>query len=560
MMGMDLQTLARWIFIAAPALASCGGDEGDTSVNTDAGTVVDADIASADATPLPNAKTVSLSFTRVPNELGLDPFVVTATLSVDDVPQDGQSPLVTVGRGTHSAAADEGDGTYTFEVTPAQTGEHSVTVCFDAVCETRTALVIKEVHPDWGQPMSVSGLVNTEGYEDGITITPDGRYLLTQTGPNYGSGSFVFDAPRASGGCGGNRLEPTRCTHPWINEVVGPYSAPERPGFHDGRIAADGTLLHNANSWSMDPEVVNLFSQSTMFYGFKRQSDGTFAEPFFISFDDENDALAGPFGMSFVMTGQDTATMIFSHRDETGQVLVDTNNNGSFDTPSGFDLQTLEVTLGQNNSLGELVATGVPGTPPVRGPFWPTNPVNLSATGTDGIFGSQGNGHLFEQGGSIHSIWTDDEYDADSDAGEISVYVLTSGTFPNGEFEKTILPSKINTPGIENREIMPFFTGTSLYFAVDNEERLPEVWFASYSGPQTSAGYADNANWGDPERVLQYDENDSNTGSVFAMGEPTLATFEGTETMYFGYVLNRGVDPLTNFPDINFQAGFVPKR
>lgn len=545
-------------------LASCsllaGSGCGDSAPMSEP----DAQTGNADATvtpdaAAPNVKTVSLAFERVPNNNGLDAFDVTATLSLDEVAQVGITPTVTVDRGTNSTAMDNGDGTYTFQVTPSQTGEHPVKVCYDTVCVTRTALVLKEVHSDWGQPMSVSGLVNTEGYEDGITITPDGQYLLTQTGPNYASGSFVYDAPREIGGCGGSRLVPTVCTHPWINEVIGPFTAPERPGFHNGRFDADGVLLHNANSWGMTPGQVGLFSQSTMFYGFKRQSDGTFAEPFFISFDDENDALAGPFGMSFVMTGADTATMIFSHRDETGQVMVDTDNNGSFDTPSGFDLQTLEVTLGQNTSLGELVATGTPVTPPVRGSHWPITPVGLSAVGTDGIFGSQGNGHLFELDGSIHSIWTDDEYDTDEDAGEISVYVLTSGAFPDGEFEKTVLPSKINVPGIENREIMPFFTGSRLYFAKDNDERLPEVWFAGYSGPQTSAGYANNANWSDSSRLLQYDESDTSIGSVFAIGEPTVATVDGNDQLFFGYVVKRGIDPITGYPDANFQAGYVPR-
>ncbi|HHJ35119.1 MAG TPA: hypothetical protein ENJ87_05075, partial [Gammaproteobacteria bacterium] len=407
-----MQTVFRLCLICAiTTLFSCGGGSGNSNNNT--------------------VWKVELAFSRVDNPSGLDPFTVDATILRDGSPTAGLQPLIQLGRGTHDAVSDLGDGRYRFTVTPDQTGEYPVTVSFETGSLTRTALVLKSVHADWGQPMSVPGLVNTEGYEDGATITPDGQYLFVQTGPQYFSGLFVFLAPRANGGCGGDRLNPVICHHPWLDTLPGTYTAPERPGFFDGRFSGS-TFLHNSNAFGIDIDQAPIFAFATMFYGFKKQPDGSFSEPFYVAFDDLNDAIANPFGMSFRMNADGSATMIFAHNDgDPGAVVDQDNDNLTAAVDSGFDVYTLDITPGQNTSLGQYTV----GNPPVRGSFFPSAQVNFDKTGTEGAYGTQGNPHLYVlNDGSIDSIWTDDEFDGDdadpgndSDIGDLSVYTLSSG-------------------------------------------------------------------------------------------------------------------------------------
>ncbi|MEO1268294.1 MAG: hypothetical protein AAFX99_09355, partial [Myxococcota bacterium] len=357
-------------------------------------------------------------------------------------------------------------------------------------------------------------------------------------------------------------LEPSRCTHPWIDETSGPYTAPERPGFFDGRIR-EGRFRHNSNLYQVPDEGTPNWPPPTMFYGFRRQPDGTFAEPFFVAFEDANDAIASPFGLSFRMNGDNTATILFTLNDPTAEPSVDFDVDGD-DQPditvgSGFDVYTTTITLGQNTSLGTFLSGPTPGTI-TRGAFPPTR-LGFGTTGPDGIYGTQGNPHL-DQGpdGAIRAVWTDDEYDTDMDLPshddyhDLAVYVL-EGSFPEGPWTKVVLPEPVNT---EAEEIQPFFTGEGLLYTRDTE-----VWYAAYNGPHTADGYATSANWETPVALLRkdliQDLASAPTHSVIAVGEPTLAQLDdGRIELYFVYGVVRGSDPITGLPDIDLQAGMIP--
>ena len=506
----------------------------------------------------PPSYSLALDFERLPPDT-MSPFAVDVTLRRDGALLGGKVAdlAISLGRGAYDIPAEVSPGRYRFTVTPSQTGEHLVTVAYGTVSVTRTALVLETVDPGWGQPMAVEGLVNTAGYEDGVTVTPDGEYLFVQYGPHYFSGLHLFGLPRAAGGCGGDRLSPDRCTHPWIDSTIGPYDAPERPGFFDGRISG-GVLLHNSNAWGVGIEEVPILAPATMFYGFHRQADGSFAEPFYLAFDDENDAVTNPYGLSFMLHVDNTATVLFSLDDPTDPDLVDLDGNGSYDVQSLADVYTAEVTLGQNNILGTFVASGVPGTPPVRSTPFPARLVDFGKTGTDGIAGTQGNSHLYEVGGSVRSIWTDDEYDHDADYGDISAYVLTGGAFPGGSWSKVVLPTVVNRPSPDN-EIQPFFTGSGLYFTHGSDSELPEIFYSAYSGTDSVADYQDGANWATPVKVLGVGSFDA-IGKVIAIGEPTVATRGDGEYLYFVYGVIRDNGDPSGLADIDMQAGFVRKR
>jgi len=507
--------------------------------------------------------TVSLEFERIVSS-SPNPFNVNVTVLEDGQLKSGISTdlVIALNQGSRNAVSEISPGIYQFTVTPVQTGEHEVSVSYGSVNSTKTALVVDGVHADWGQPESVRGLVNTAGYEDGVTITPDGEYLFVQYGPIYFSGIFLFNTPRANGGCEGNRLEypagtPNRCTHEWIDSTIGPYTGPERPGFFDGRFSGT-TMLHNANSWGIGIEEAPIFAPSTMFYGFHKQADGSFAEPFYIAFDDVNDGIINTYGLSFMMHNDGTATALFTLDDPSDPDMVDLDGDMIDDVQSYFDVYTAEVTMGQNNILGTFVASGTPGTPPVRGAPFPAQLVNFGKTGLDGIAGTQGNSHLYESGGNVLSIWTDDEHDSGGDHGELSVYVLTSGSFPGGTWTKIVLPNVVNLADPSD-EIQPFFTGSGLYFTRISDTAWPQIYYSSYSGTHSSTDFQSTGNWGTPEVILSVTTADA-VGKVTAIGEPTIANVNGTEYLYFVYGIIRGYDATSGLADIDMQAGFVKKN
>lgn len=121
--------------------------------------------------------TLSLDFGRIPRS-GPDGFTVTATLRYGGLPAPGRSLQIDVPRGLADRFVDHGDGTYSFEVSPAGTGIHPVTVTVEDAKITRDVLVLPTVAEGVGQAVAVPGMVNTDGYEDGVSITPDGEYLF----------------------------------------------------------------------------------------------------------------------------------------------------------------------------------------------------------------------------------------------------------------------------------------------------------------------------------------------------------------------------------------------
>lgn len=478
-----------------------------------------------------DAPSLSLGFTRVP-AAGLDAVAVRVTAS------GGRgTPSLSVDRGSISDPVADGDG-WLATVTPTTTGEYTVTATLDGGSASRTALVLEDVHADWGQPEMVAGPVSTAGYEDGVTITPDGRYLFVQYGPYYWGSLLVFDADRADGGCGGDRLSPTRCEHPWINETIGPLGAPKRPGFPTGRF--DGTTqLHNAASWGVGIDGAPNLAWTTTFFGFERQADGSFGSPFVVAFDDLGDGITNPFGLSFQPLGGDDYRAVFSLKDSTT-------------TDLGFDLYTCDLTAGEATNLGTYVAT-TPGNPPARDTPFASALVDLGDNG-----GTQGNNHLeLDAGGDVIAVWTDDEYDGDVDTHKLSVHVIQSGTFPTtSDYSSLVLPDVINVPGTE--AIQPCMLDDGLYFTQDTS-----IAFAAYAGARDATGYATAGNWTAPTVILQKDTGTgpldaADIGKIVALGEPTVAEIDGERVLYFVYVVVRGFDPITGIVDFDFQAGFAP--
>lgn len=263
----------------------------------------------------------------------------------------------------------------------------------------------------------------------------------------------------------------------------------------------------------------------------------------FTWFNDLNDAIIGPYGLSFRPNADGSYTVIFALSD-------------SYTTDYTADVYTYTGFLGNNINLGDYKLNSDLPNPPLRGSYFPSTFVDL----TDNS-GTQGNPFLYyTPDGVVRSIWTDDEYDGDNDTHKISVYVLTSGTFPTGTWEKVVLPDSVNRTGHE--AIQPTFVGNGLYFTED-----ANVVFAAFSGTHTVTGYATNTNWSPPIVILQKDTtvtslkpDTTDIGKIMVIGEPTVATYDGKTELYFVYGYIRGIDPITGIADIDMQAGYVRKK
>jgi len=468
--------------------------------------------------------TMELSFSRV-DTTGLDPFDITVTLNEDGGPFPNATLELDIPKGVVSSVANNGDGTYVFRVTPSSTGVYPVTVSYENVSVTQSAVVIDDVGARVGQPLSIAGdVVNTEGYEDGITITPDGQYLFVQYGPIYFSGIFLVSTICSDSNYSLYNLNDCmgRNNSEWIFKSIGPRGGDIRPNFPDARISTTGDISHLSNI--VVTGVANgVAVPPTVFYGFKRQNDGSFAEPFLVAFEDEGRAVQSPYGLSFQMTSSTTANVTFAWNNVLDQLGND-----------GVDVYTGSVQMEQTNTLGNVSYSG---------DFPSTIVPNVVPPSFTDHLGVQGNTHIdTNDDNEVIAIWVDDEVSTH----DLTVYMLTAGTYPNGTWQKLNLPSKINT--LED-ESQPFFDGDYLYLRRDNRIVAHE-----YLGLNRLDYDLDSA-WGDEEIIMESGFNALN-GEIIAVGEPTLARVGGKIYLYFVYGITRA-QGMDNYVDINMDAGFV---
>ncbi len=481
-----------------------------------------------------NSYALTLEMDRV-EKSGFDDIKVTVTLTKDGSGFSGQSLTKTVPKGSVSSVSDLGEGKYSFTISPSATGEYPVTVSYDSTSIKRTAVVLDSNLSGTGQPMAVPGdYINTEGYEDGATITPDGEYLFVQYGPIYFSGilyySTICNSTTLSAGydlnnCNGNTDSEL------VFNTVGPYADQYRPGFPVGNISG-GQLVH-LNDLVLSGVFNGIVAFPTVFYGFKRQSDGTFAEPFKLAFNDDK-GVNGPFGPSFILKGDGTADFVIAWNNYFDGNADGGTTTGENDKP---DVYYGNLTLGTDKNLGDVTFASNDG-------FSSISP-NITPVSFSSHNGVQGNPHAYTEGGVVKSIWTDDEQSTHN----LSVYSLASGTFPNGTWNLITLPSKIATSAEENQ---PFFTGTKLYF-----RRGSNIVSHSYNptNGSCSSGFAHNDCWGDEEVVIGANGNTTD-GTIFSVGEPTIATRDGKNYLYFVYVLKRANSDVSK-NDWNINVGFV---
>lgn len=435
---------------------------------------------------------------------------VTALLA-DGGGVSAESLEVKAGSASVSALVAVGVGQFEATVTPAEpSGELPITVTAKVssatLTSTVTALALPTVAPLWGQPEAVPGLVNTDGYEDGVVISPDGEWLFV------GSYSPV-DMICCALGCGGapNPFS-TAC-----QTALGPYGAPARPGmFGAERIVSPTRILNRCDKLCLTApdggEVDQFALPPVASYGFHRMADGTFAEPFLIGRD--ADGCAAPFGISLLAPPQGTAAeMVFGARPIS---------------PPGpdNDLYYAPLTLGAPNVLARYSCEGGAIVESA------STMTRLALTPT---LGEQGNPQL--RGGFLM-------FDDDNVQGALpKMYVAkVTGALPGGAISPT---SEMPVGAATDDRRQPYLHGSTLYYA-----KNLSIATAELSGDPASA-----ASWSDPRVALAGEVGSTRTGAIVSLGQPTVAdrSKDGSVELYFVY----GVKTRTG---LNLQAGRVRRR
>jgi len=463
--------LGPWLFSTLVACSSTTATPSDAPVDT-----------SPDAQQ-PAQLTLSLDRR---SELGPDPILVDIFVARGGFPQLGVAVTVEIppGRGSVGAAVDIGGGHYLVEITPGITsGEVPIRAMALGAEATRSALVLPVIDDAWGQPELVPGDVNTPGYEDSSEISPDGEWLLVSS---YSPVDLLCCLLALQPFC------PTATTaghpaSPACNTSIGPYAAPQRPGLPGAERITSPTTIHDSlprlglgQPAGMDlPFAVPPVAA----YGFHRQADGSFAEPFAIVFEADGISVA-PFGLTFARLAGANATVVYAWNDIRTEGAAETDN----------DLYSASFALGSRVVLGTFTA-GVLDVEPTFVPLATRD----GASGNPGI--------------AVDGVFFDAE------GGDEDLHFASGDPLGGITLAAAVTVGGLSTPA---GEYQPFLHDERLYFARD----FLEIRSAARGGGDVALA----ATWTDERAELGID-GDNAVGRVLAIGEPSLTADE----LYFVY-------------------------
>lgn len=492
-----------WLVLLG-ALNGCGSEEGGghTAPPTDSGAGQD---GAADgfteampdaASDSPGAISYELSFVRG-DAAELPGFTAELRSSYSDgSPAPADDVVISASRGEAVGLLDSSPGLYkqVFEPDGIGTGEYEVTATVDGdIVAVRTALVMKTVGERWGQPQKVEGLVNTEGWEDGANITPDGQYLLVHYLPITASCLLQANPD----------VNSPECSH-----ARGPVSAPERPDMPGAdRVASDGTIQHGCPSIGIPSLPIPL--PPNTFWGFHRQPDGSFAEPFYIAFEGI-DACVSPFGITTVVGGSEAPTLLFAFDNPFDNDPPNTDTQGDL-----FALS--EASLGQNIVLGRYALE--------------SDEIVLNDFGAT-MIASTGAGHFGNPAGFVDSagrvqVWYDNE-SLPEEQRNLGALVFDPGVFPGGVASPPAdLPAPFGVDGVA--EIQPFF---------DGQEALFRQGWDIVAVPFEGGDIFDASSWAAASPIISSDVDAftaQTAGAIVTTGEPTKSKVGGRTEIYFVY-------------------------
>lgn len=486
---------------------------------------------------------------------------VNVTVSARDaggVPRVGLVVMVESSRGTVSAVSDNGDGTYAATVHPDSafpSGEYRITASSieGGSPVSATALVLKTVSAGFGQPMAVPGdYVNTAGWEDSINVTRDGKWLFMMYSP-MSIGGYFAGAP----------------SHDWAKYAAGPWKSPRRPDFPAARISDEGEITHSFPRFC--DTAPGMVVQPVTMYGFRRQQDGIFGEPFLVAIvDSGNNDVMGEFGPNCIPLPGGGLRMAFSFFDP--QNAQQRNN-----------IYYADIVPGSKQVLGEFYNAASCPAVDLQRKNVVYDRVKIEAKDANDKYHHLMDPHLITDGdGEIKTVmmWIqEDENETSPNIRTRAIYAFTlkSGkAFPGtiaDDWQALRLPPPVNyeytykdvpfyQESSDTEDYQPHFTGDCLYFNRDNN-----VVRSAYK--DLGGGYGDTASWGsvktvlagEPAEIYAGDPLDA-AGRIIALGEPTLCEYGGKKYLYFVYGIVTDYDPALKASgklpfNIDLNAGFV---
>lgn len=384
-----------------------------------------------------------------------------------------------------------------------------------ALTVEREALVFAQLADAWDQPEAVPGLVNTPGWEDSVEISPDGQWLIVSTYSPINLFGCQLSGQRATPPVPYGLTDAPEC-----NAAVGPYDAPARPGMPGAdRILSDRVQHACPSVGLVDPSSPTgeffLALPPVSAYGFKRQPDGSFAEPFPIAFQADGCTTA-PFGLTFPEGSFDASSA------RVVLAFDDYRNDGG---DTGNDLFVVDgvalgapVVLGTYSAQGGVTATGF-------------RPVRLDLPDA----GGEGNPFVTREG-----VFFDNE-----GASEVGIYFSRSGADLSGA-----LPARerVGLSAGGAHDYQPFVFDDRLYYARDFQQLRSAAW--------TDRARVDaSAFAGDGVEIQAGSPLVQDAGAILSVGEPSLARdADGTVWLYFVYGV-RAADG-----SVNQSVGRVRRR
>lgn len=415
-------------------------------------------------------------------------------LRVDGAPADLADLTLTVDGGSGDPWASPAPGQATAALRPTRPDTALRVTVVRATDGAEAEIEPVALHardPRWAPAERVPGLVNTPGWEDSSEISPDGQWLIVST-------YTPVDAFRCT-------LTQNDVSDPACNRALGPSADPERPDLPGAdRIVSPTSIRHRAPSLCLVGEGGADFPVAmppTAAYGFRRQPDGSFAEPFPIAYAMDGYSVA-PFGLSFVgdLTGPD-AKVVYAHAD-----LRDFDTKGL--TPN---LYTADLSLGQANTLGRFTC------PPAQG----LQLADDRGTRLALLPHTQHRGNPYLEHDE-QRIWYDDE-------GSDRSLVYTSVREGSGWGPRLEVAAPVNRPGQSSYQ--PFLHDDRLFWA--------EGFRAIRSATRTLEAPTLASGWSDDRDDLQLGPatgppEQAPAGQLVAIGEPSLAVDgQGVASMYF---------------------------
>lgn len=480
-------------------------DEGESAIADDA-------LSSQHSAALTLATlTVTLDRLELP---GADLITVTGRLRQGTTPVTGAAVTISTADGQYSTVTEAAPGDYVAYVLPYQPSGHvNIRVAGGGRVVNKVALTLPGLDPRWGQPEPVPGLVNTAGYEDSSEVSPDGEWLIVSDYSPVDMICCIF------GTCGATPTTQLNPAAPHCNNSLGPISGNIRPRLPGASRVISSTQIHDeAPSLGYDfPDGVDapVALPPLTSYGFRRQADGSFGQPFLITF--RSDGVGTPFGFTFASPPSNgSARLVFAYDDLR-------NIRGDYGPATKGDLFHDVVTLGVDNILGtySLDAQGRP----ITDRFPMTVPLPSKA-------GQQGNPAVTADG-----LWFDTETEAED------IFFAAGDALGTGTLAA---PVKVALCRADRKETQPYMHAGRLYFAADQSTIVS-------SGRSPGGNPALASTWSAERVELAAETTASRVGAVIAIGEPSLSVRGNETSLYFIYVLKTATG-------LNLNVGRVAAR